>query len=422
MLETWSRWQDGNPMMAALAGLLLLLLAAALADLFARRALVRAFVTVARRSRFDFDDYLVENKVPLRLAHIVPAAVIQFGIVLVPGLPETAITVVRNVAFSFTVLMGMLALAGVLRAINAAYEQRHRARQGSIKGYTQLLSLATYILGSIVIVATLIDRSPLILLSGMGAMAAVLMLVFQDTLLSLVASVQINSQDMVRVGDWIEMPQLNADGDVIDIALHTVKVRNWDKTITTLPTRRLISDPFKNWRGMTESGGRRIKRTLDIDLQSIGFLTPGQLAELDGFLLLRGYLADKRRELAEYNAQLGDDGKNPFNARCLTNIGTFRAYVDAYLRAHPGINQEMTIMVRQLQPGATGLPLELYCFTADVRWLVYERIQADIFDHLIAILPRFGLRLFQSTSGADLRQAVAALGQSREPAPVSPPS
>ena len=411
MLESWSQWQADNPMLATMTGLLLLLLAAVLADLFARRALVGAFATMARRSRLEFDDHLVDNKVPLRLAHIVPAAVIQFGIVLVPGLPETAATVIRNVAFSFTVLMAMLALGGLLRAINAAYEQRHSARQGSIKGYTQLLSLAVYILGSIVIVATLIDRSPLILLSGMGAMAAVLMLVFQDTLLSLVASVQINSQDMVRVGDWIEMPQLNADGDVIDIALHTVKVRNWDKTITTLPTRRLISDPFKNWRGMTESGGRRIKRTLDIDLQSIGFLDAEQTDGLKEFILLRGYLADKERELDEYNAGLAQDGQLPINARRLTNIGTFRAYVDAYLRAHPGIHQGMTIMVRQLQPGAAGLPLELYCFTADVRWLVYEGIQADIFDHLIAILPRFGLRLFQNTSGHDLRLALAQPGQ-----------
>ncbi|MCK9488960.1 MAG: mechanosensitive ion channel family protein [Xanthomonadales bacterium] len=422
MLETWSQWQADNPMLATLTGLLLLLLAAVLADLFARRALVRAFVTIARRTRFEFDDHLVEHKVPARLAHIVPAAVIQFGIVLVPGLAETAITVVRNVAFSVTVLMVMLALGGLLRAINAAYEQRHRARQGSIKGYTQLLSLAVYILGSIVIVATLIDRSPMILLSGMGAMAAVLMLVFQDTLLSLVASVQINSQDMVRVGDWIEMPQLNADGDVIDIALHTVKVRNWDKTITTLPTRRLISDPFKNWRGMTESGGRRIKRTLDLDLQSIGFMDAQQIDGLKEFTLLRGYLADKQRELDEYNAGLGQDGQLPINARRLTNIGTFRAYVDAYLRAHPGINQEMTTMVRQLQPGATGLPLELYCFTADVRWVVYEGVQADIFDHLIAILPRFGLRLFQNTSGHDLRQAVALLGQRQDAGPPSLPS
>lgn len=409
MMEQWMHWQAEHPAMATATGLVLLLFAAWLGDFLARRVLARAFAGMARRSSFEFDDHLVSNRVPMRLAHIVPSAIIQFGVVLVPGLSETLITVVRNVAFSFTVLMAMLAITGTLRAVNAAYEHRHRARQGSIKGYTQLLALAIYILGAIVIVATLIDRSPLILLSGMGAMAAVLMLVFQDTLLSLVASVQINSQDMVRVGDWIEMPQLNADGDVVDIALHTVRVRNFDNTITTLPTRRLISDPFKNWRGMSESGGRRIKRTIDIDTQSVQFMDENDFADLHRFRLLRDYLDEKQQELDDFNAGLGQDGKLPMNARRMTNIGTFRAYVQAYLKAHPGIHQGMTLLVRQLQPGPNGLPLELYCFTADTRWAVYEGIQADIFDHLIAILPEFGLRLFQNTSGVDVRESVIAL-------------
>ena len=264
----------------------------------------------------------------------------------------------------------------------------------------QLVKLAVFAVATILVIATLMDRSPLILLSGVGALAAVLMLVFQDTLLSLVASVQISSGDMLRVGDWIEMPQMNADGEVIDIALHTVKIQNWDKTITTLPTRKLISDPFKNWRGMQESGGRRIKRSLFLDQNSARFLTAPEEARLRRFRLLHGYLEEKDRELRDWNARQGVD--DPFNARRLTNLGTFRAYVERYLRSHPGIRPDMTLLVRHMAPTPKGLPLEIYCFTTTTAWNAYEAIQADIVDHLLAILPEFGLRVFQNPSGADL--------------------
>jgi miniconductance mechanosensitive channel len=240
-------------------------------------------------------------------------------------------------------------------------------------------------------------------------MAAVLMLIFQDTLLSLVASVQISSSDMVRVGDWIEMPQLNADGDVIDIALHTVKVQNWDKTISTIPTKRFISDPFKNWRGMQESGGRRIKRSLLLDQTSISFLSPEQIARLQRFLLLGQYLSSKQSELLSWNTELAEASQEPANTRRVTNIGTFRAYVEHYLRRHPDIHQEMTQLVRQLHPTADGLPLELYCFTTTIAWARYEAIQSDIFDHLLAILPEFGLRVFQHPSGVDMRELKSSL-------------
>ena len=246
--------------------------------------------------------------------------------------------------------------------------------------------------------ATLINRNPLILLSGLGAMAAVLMLVFQDTLLSVVASMQIGSNDMVRIGDWIEMPSQDADGYVIEIALHTVKVQNWDKTITTLPIRKLITDAFKNWRGMFESGGRRIKRSLYLDQRSVRFLDDAEIKRLEEFVLLDDYLERKRRELAEWNADLEKQGAKPINERRVTNLGTFRAYVEHYLRSNANINQDMMLLVRQLQPGATGLPLEIYCFTSDVRWVEHEKVQADIFDHLLAILPVFDLRVFQQCS------------------------
>src|SRR5690606_8878258 len=219
----------------------------------------------------------------------------------------------------------------------------------------------------------------------------------------------------VRIGDWIEMPSQNADGDVIDIALHTVTVQNWDKTVTTIPTKKLISESFKNWRGMQEAGGRRIKRALYLDQSSVRFLEPEERQRLGRFVLLREYLAQKERELAEWNAGLGEDGQLPFNARRITYLGTFRAYVERYLRRHPNVHQDMTLLVRQLQPGADGIPLEIYCFTNDTRWAVYEGIQSDIFDHLLAILPEFGLRVFQQPGGADFR-ALAAVPQRVEEA------
>jgi len=261
-----------------------------------------------------------------------------------------------------------------------------------------------YALTAILMVAALIDRSPLILLSGLGAMAAVLMLVFQDTLLSLVASVQISSNDIVRVGDWVEMPQLNADGDVIDIALHTVKVQNWDKTITTIPTKRFITDPFKNWRGMKEAGGRRIKRSLLLDQQSVRFLSDDERRGLARFAVLEDYLGEKQREIDDWNRQLEARGKAPVNQRRVTNIGCFRAYVERFLRAHPGLHRDMTLLVRQLAPTPDGLPLEIYCFTRTTVWAEYEGIQSDIFDHLLAILPEFGLRVSQHPIGVDLRE------------------
>ena len=252
-------------------------------------------------------------------------------------------------------------------------------------------------------ISILIDESPLLLLSGLGAMAAVLLLVFKDTILSLVASVQLSSNDMLRVGDWIEMPGMHADGDVIDIALHTVKIQNFDKTITTIPTHKLISESYRNWRGMSESGGRRIKRSISIDQNMIRFLTEDEVKDLSRFRVLREYLAQKEQEIAEWNeGELGEES-NSINARRLTNIGTLRAYIIGYLKNHPMISGEFTLLVRQLPPGPTGLPIEIYCFTATTNWGEFESIMADIFDHLLAILPEFDLKVFQEPSGNDIR-------------------
>jgi len=266
------------------------------------------------------------------------------------------------------------------------------------------VKIAIYAIAAILIIATLIDRSPLILLSGLGAMAAVLILVFQDTLLSLVAGIQISSTDMVRVGDWIEMPSLDADGDVTEISLYTVRVQNWDKTISSIPIRKLVTESFKNWRGMSESGGRRIKRALHLDQTSIRFLSAKEIEKLRRFRRLESYLDKKETELKEWNEKLGKESETSANTRRLTNVGTFRAYVEAYLKSHPRIRQDMTLLVRQLQPSREGLPIELYCFTNTTAWNDYEAIQSDIFDHIIALLPEFGLRVFQDPTGSDFKQ------------------
>lgn len=389
---------------------LLLIVAAWGANWITKQVLVRALVKLLAAPFRQHQDLSRHGVIP-RLAHIVPALILGAGVGFIPGLPEELVAVVRNVCNAFVILTVALAIGALLNLINSVYQRRPDAANRPIKGYLEVIKIIVYAVSVLLMIATLIDRSPLILLSGLGAMAAVLMLIFQDTLLSLVASVQIASNDMLRVGDWIEMPQLNADGFVIDIALHTVKVQNWDKTITTLPTKRLITEPFKNWRGMFESGGRRIKRSLFIDQNSVRFLSETEAQSLTRFVLLRDYLEQKKQELTEWNAKLAEHGREPVNTRRITNIGTFRAYVERYLRNHPFIHQDMIMLVRQLAPGPEGLPLEIYCFTAKTAWVDHEGIQSDIFDHLLAILPEFGLRVYQQPSGADMRGMVENLSR-----------
>ena len=336
------------------------------------------------------------------LATVIPLLIVSRGVAVVPNLPAEVVTVTVNVVKALIVLSVAMAISWALNYANELYARRPEARSRPIKGYVQVVKIVVFCGAAILMIAVLIEQSPLLLLSGLGAMAAVLMLVFKDTILSLVASVQLTSNDMLRVGDWIEMPSMNADGDVVDIALHTVKVQNFDKTVTTIPTHRLISDAYRNWRGMSESGGRRIKRALVIDQNAVRFLSGDEVAGLRRFRLLDEYLARKEAEIAEWNRHELSSDYDEINARRITNIGTLRAYVIAYLKSHPRIaGGGFTLMVRQLPPGPQGLPLEIYCFTDTVDWGEYESIQADIFDHLIAILPEFELRIFQEPSGLD---------------------
>ncbi|UVA78916.1 mechanosensitive ion channel family protein [Pandoraea commovens] len=402
---TWEAvmaWFENAPWARMAGSLAMLIAAAALVQAVAQFVIVRIVRIVVQRTANRWDDALLAHRVFHRAARILPYLVIQFGIEWVPDLPAKAVIVISNVALATTLLYATLAIVGILDAAQTVYAMSEHARTRSIKGYVQLGKIALYVVASIGIVATIVDRSPWLLLSGLGAMSAVLLLVFKDTIMSFVASVQLTSNDMLRVGDWIEMPQVGADGDVVDIALHTVKVQNWDKTITTIPTWRLISESFRNWRGMQQSGGRRIKRTLCIDAGSVGFLNADEIAHLSQVHLLGGYLSEKQRSIADANAALGVAAGVLANTRRLTNIGTFRAYALAYLKAHPNIHQGMTCMVRSLQPSATGIPIELYCFTNTIVWAEYERVQGDVFDHLLAILPEFGLRMYQNPAGADL--------------------
>ena len=401
---------DAHPLAGLAAGLTALVAAAALAQWITCHVLLRAFRKGLSSAGLGHVGELL-GPVTVRLARIVPALIIHQGVQAVPHLSPALVAVTRNVAAAFMILTVVMALTAALTVVNTVYSRRPEAASRPIKGYIQVIKIALFAVSAILILATLIERSPLLLLSGLGAMAAILMLVFKDTILSLVASVQLTSNDMLRVGDWIEMPQLNADGDVIDIALHTVKVQNWDKTITTIPTWKLINESYKNWRGMEQSGGRRIKRALHLDQTSIRFLTEAERAGLKRFALIDDYLDGKKAELEAWNGRLLAAGKDPVNTRRVTNVGTFRAYVESYLRTHPRVHdQGMTLMVRQLEPNPSGLPLEIYCFTRTVAWTEYESIQADIFDHLIAILPEFGLRLFQQPSGLDVARLAGGAG------------
>ncbi|WP_248800477.1 mechanosensitive ion channel family protein [Pseudomonas sp. MWU13-2105] len=423
--QLWLRTQDffsaldQHPLLQTGLGLALLLIVALVLGRVARYVILHTARLLGRQPALHWVNDLLQNKVFHRLAQTTPSLVIQFGLHLVPELSKNGLIFFGNVALAFTFLFQVLAMSALLNALLDIYARTEHARTRSIKGYVQLAKMVLYVFGAIVIVATLIDRSPLLLLSGLGAMSAVILLVYKDTLLSFVASVQLTSNDMLRVGDWIEMPQVGADGDVVDITLHTVKVQNFDKTIVSIPTWRLMSESFRNWRGMQQSGGRRIKRSLFIDAGAVRFLHDDEEQRLSRVRLLTDYIGRKQAELKAWNEAQGNVAAMAANRRRMTNLGTFRAYALAYLKSHPEVQPDMTCMVRQMQTTAQGVPLEIYCFTSTTAWADYERIQGDIFDYLLAVLPEFGLSLYQQPSGNDLRAGMlpALLGASHIPEP-----
>ncbi len=385
-----------------------LILAAWLANFLTKRILLRGLRKLVARlpgGNTPGREQGSNLRVISRLSNVVPSMVLAAGIRIVPDLPPDLVNFVIAACRAWAVLTVALAVSHALDAANELYERRPDARNKPIKGYLQVVKIVVFVIAGLSIVATLLGVKLGPLVTGLGAATAVLMLIFQDTILSLVASVQISGDGRVRLGDWIEMPSQNADGDVIDIALHTITVQNFDKTITTIPTKKLVTESFKNWRGMQEAGGRRIKRALYLDQHSVGFLDEAAVDRLEQFSVLGDYLREKQEELDQHNAQLQAQGLDAVNARRVTNLGTFRAYVERYLRRHPGIHTDMTLLVRQLQPTTEGLPLEIYCFTRSTAWGEYEGVQSDVFDHLLAILPAFGLRVFQASSDAMLMTA-----------------
>jgi len=384
---------------------MIILLLCALSYYFAKNQVLTIVHKIVIASRNEWDDLLIEHQVFARIALLFPLLVLLF---LIPHLlPPTNIfsiflTVAAKVSITFQVAR---AISALLNTANSIYDQNSAKRHLPINASIQLIKLVVYIVATILAISFVLNKSPVYLLSGLGALTAVLLLIFQDTIKGLVASIQISANRMVAPGDWIEMPKYGADGDVLEIGLNTVKVQNFDHTVTTIPTYALVSESFKNWRGMAISGGRRIKRSIIIDVNSIHFCDQQELDDLNKVALLQTYLAEKRQQLQQSNQQQGVNNEDKVNARNLTNIGTYRAYIDAYLKHHAKVHNNMTCMVRQLPASPTGVPLELYFFTNDTVWANYENIQADIFDHLFAMTEYFNLRIYQQPSGYDWRKS-----------------
>jgi len=384
-------------------GIVVLLLTAScvIAYIIAKKVVLGLGKYYIKNNKLKWDDTLVERKVLDRLIHYIPA-IIVFNAAPIFGEGEF---LVQRLAVTYALVATIFVVDAVLNAINDLYNTYAKnSKAKPIKGFIQVLKIVFGIIIFIVLIANLIGQSPVIILSSLGALTAIYSLIFKDAILGFVAGIQLSANDMVRIGDWIEMGKYGADGYVTDITLTTVKVQNWDKTITTIPTYALISDSFKNWRGMFETGGRRIKRSVFIDMTSIRFLTKEDIERLKKIHYLKDYIEAKEKEIEEYNKKHNINPEIKVNGRHLTNIGTFRAYITNYLKNHPQLNPTLLQIVRQLDPGPNGLPLEIYCFTADTRWVVYEGVQSDIFDHILAVASEFDLRIFQNPSGNDLRE------------------
>jgi miniconductance mechanosensitive channel len=414
MIETWIAWYNellsGTGMSEGLVVfienatvIVVTVLLAILADYIVKRIIISSLDRLVKRSKNDWDDVFVEQKVFNRLAHLAPAIIVFYALNYIFD-AENLVNFLGNLTQSYMVIVVLLVIDAVLNALHEIYHRLPISQGRNIKGYVQVVKIIFYFAAIIAIISIFTGEPPNTLLTGLGAMAAVLMLVFKDTILGFVASIQLSANKMVNVGDWISMPKYNADGDVIDISLNTVKVQNWDKTIATIPTYALVSESFNNWKGMEQSGGRRIKRSLNIDMNSVTFLDDSQIKKFRKYHLLKDYVNKKEKEITEFNKSLELEEGTVTNGRKMTNLGTFRKYLEEYLHHHPLIHKDMTFLVRHLQPTDKGLPVEIYVFSKDQAWANYEAIQADIFDHVLAILPEFDLRVFQNPTGNDFQK------------------
>ncbi len=386
--------------------LLAALLLAVLANWLTRRVLLRVIRAIAKRTRFRWDDPLVESDAFARVSQFVPALLLYWATPWISA-NQLRLEILDTTVGLYLIFVVLFVLDGVVNFLRSLLGSHRRLADLPIRGFSQAIKLTINIFGMIVAASLLFDKSPLVILSGLGALTAVLLLIFRDVILGLVAGIQLSLNNMVRQGDWIQI-EGKANGPVIDITLTTVKVRNFDKTISNVPAYDLISTAFVNWRGMSDSGGRRIKRALRIDLRTVHFLRPEEYEALCGIQLLRPHLEAKEKEVRNWNEKHGlpPEGEGP-NGRQLTNLGCFRAYVLAYLRSDDRVRKDMTYMVRQLAPDGQGVPLEVYVFTNTTVWTEYESIQSDLFDHFFAVLPAFGLALFQEPGGRDLAEALA---------------
>ena len=397
ILEQLTPYLPVNPLMQSLSILGILGIVSLGAYWITEKVILTLLTRMFRKTRTQLDDILVNRNIFNRLSYVIPALIFYNFAYAAPQF--TAF--IQRASLSLMALSGLLVINAFLSAVEDLYEKTKYYERLHIKSYLQITKLIINIIGSVIIVAILINKDLSWFLGGLGAMAAVLLLIFKDTILSLVASIQISSNDLFKVGDWIEAPQFGADGDVVDIALHAVKIQNWDKTISIIPTHKLIDSAFRNWRGMSESGGRRIKRSLYIDMNSIRLCSEEMLQKFKRFEVLGEYIDRKQKEVAEHNKANKIDASELINGRRLTNVGTFRAYIEAYLHNNSKIHPDMTFLIRQLEPTSRGLPIQIYVFTNDTDWIRYEGIQADIFDHLLAVIPEFGLKVFQSPTGKD---------------------
>jgi miniconductance mechanosensitive channel len=386
---------------AALFALVLLL--AYVANFIAKRLFLRFVRRVAEKSKTHWDDALIRRNVFTRLSHLAPALVIYLAAPAALAGAPAAIDWVQRLSRIYMVFVGGMVIDALLTALIDVYRTYPISQRLPIKAFVDAVKVIIYFFVAILTLSILLNTRMTVFFTGLGALTVVLMLVFKDTILNFVAGIQLSANNMVRVGDWLEMPRYGADGDVIDISLTTVRVQNWDKTVSTIPPYALVTDAFKNWRGMSESGGRRIKRAINIDMTSVRICDTEMLERFANIQHIAEHIERKRKEVAEHNLGLNVSDDDLANGRHLTNLGTFRAYVEAFLRNHPKIHQEMTFLVRQLPSTDKGLPIEIYVFSNDQVWANYEAIQADIFDHIIAILPLFDLRVFQAPTGADMR-------------------
>lgn len=386
----------------------IVLIIAFAADAVCRHVLLKVVAHLVKKTKATWDDIVFDHRVMVHVSRMVaPIIIYIFVPVAFADTNSATLAFLQRICLIYIIITFLSFINSLLKAVYTVYSEREQLRDRPLKGMLQTVQVILWFVGAIIVVSILINKSPVSLLAGLGASAAILMLVFKDSIMGFVSGVQLSANDMLKVGDWIAMPKYGADGTVIEVTLNTVKVRNWDNTIVTIPPYLLVSDSFQNWRGMKESGGRRVKRSINIDMTSVKFCTPEMLAKYRKIRLLKDYVEHTEQVIEEYNVEHDIDNSILVNGRRQTNLGVFRAYLTAYLKSLPDVNQELTCMVRQLQPTDHGIPMELYFFCAIKDWVPYEGVQADVFDHVLAIIPEFGLEVFQSPSGRDFQQALS---------------